>query len=147
MQIFLSSKTCTVNSWVHFFKSFFYSFFVLKLLWSCGTFKIVHNDIQVYFPLLIKKLHAHHRKTASWWCIDCSHLKNIQRFRPIIMSFEDAESHHPSFWQWKWPLCCAMHSCCFWSGKKQSFCLAVLMAQPHIAWPLLASIRTEWSFF
>ena len=75
--------------------------------------------------------------------LTCSHLKNIQRFRPIIMSFEDAENHCSSFWHWKWPFCYSMYeSMLFVEGEEKSSYLAILTSKLHRTWVLLVSART-----
>lgn len=66
------------------FFSIHFCLIVIKIMWYI---QIMHNGIEVYFPLFIKELHAHHRKAAS------------QRFVSYSSSkpYPKSQAHHHEF--------------------------------------------------
>lgn len=70
-------------------------------------------------------------KAASRWFIDCSHLKNIQRFGPMIMSFEDAEKITTPVFGTENGHFVVLGNHALVAGEGKAFCLAVLPSQPH----------------
>lgn len=70
-------------------------------------------------------------KAASRWFIDCSHLKNIQRVGPMIMSFEDAEKITTPVFGTANVHFVVLSNHDLVAGEGKAFCLAVLPSQPH----------------
>lgn len=95
--------------WWITFQSLLYSSFILKLLWPRGTSKLRIRTFKSIF-LAYKRIACSSQKSrflvAHSLFSSSKHPKML-----VIMNFEDTENQHPSFWQWKWLLCCSLKLC------------------------------------